>query len=76
MSTGTPFDVRPDAIYTDADIRLGLGITSARLAKARRSGRLRHARQGKTILYRGRWILDWLEAEAAGAKTPAAGAGA
>ncbi len=56
--------IEPDAIYTDGDIRLALGLTTATLSRARRDGRLRYSRQGRTLLYRGSWLLDWLERDA------------
>lgn len=58
--------IDPDAIYRDGEVRLLLGLTSTTMARARRTGRLRYTRQGRAVLYRGRWLLDWLEADAAG----------
>lgn len=59
-----PVWIEPDAFYHDGQVRLLLGITSATLARARKQGRLRFARQGKRTLYRGSWLLEWLELEA------------
>ena len=59
-----PARIDADAIYTDGDIRLMLGLTCATLARARRDGDLRYSRQGHCLLYRGRWVLDWLERDA------------
>ncbi len=56
--------IDPEAVYTDADLRLMLGLTSAALSRARRQGRLRYSRQGRRVLYRGQWIVDWLEHDA------------
>jgi len=58
-----PFLIRPDAIYTDGEVRLALDVTTAALARARRQRRLRFTAQGRAILYRGQWLLDWLESE-------------
>ncbi len=55
------FVLDPDAIYDDAALVLGLGLTFTTLARARRAGHLRYARKGKRVLYRGQWIIDWLE---------------
>ena len=55
-----PMILTPSAIYDDATLRLGLGLTSATLARARREGRLRFTRKGRRTLYRGQWVLDWL----------------
>lgn len=58
------FVIEPSAVYSDADVRLGLGLTSATLTRARREGRLRFSRQGHSFLYRGQWLMDWLEQDA------------
>jgi len=58
------FTIHPDAVYLDGEIRLALSLTSAALARARRERKLRFTRQGHQILYRGQWLLDWLESEA------------
>jgi hypothetical protein len=60
----TPAHIHPDAVYHDGQARLLLGLAGATLARARREGRLRFTRQGKRILYRGAWLLAWLEADA------------
>jgi hypothetical protein len=52
--------IDPTAIYDDGALYCALGLTAAALARARRSGRLRHSRQGKRVLYLGQWVLDWL----------------
>ncbi len=53
--------IEPNAIYDDGALVLGLSLTHAALARARRAGELRFARKGKRVLYRGQWIIDWLE---------------
>jgi hypothetical protein len=58
-----PVSIEPSHLYDDGTLQLTVGLSPAALTKARRSGRLRFARQGKRILYLGRWIIDWLEAE-------------
>jgi hypothetical protein len=60
----TPAIINPDAVYHDGQARLLLGLTGATLARARREHRLRYTRQGHSILYRGSWLLSWLEADA------------
>lgn len=64
MSYTVPPAINPDAVYHDGDARLVLGLTDAAMRRARRDGRLKHTRQGNRVLYLGRWLLDWLEAEA------------
>jgi hypothetical protein len=59
-----PITINPDGLYDDGAVVLALDIPSATLARARRTGRLRHTRQGRRVLYRGQWLLDWLEATA------------
>jgi hypothetical protein len=56
--------IYPDAIYHDGQARLLLGLPGVTLDRARREGRLRYARQGGKVIYRGAWLLAWLEAEA------------
>ncbi len=56
-----PVLIHPEGVYDDGAIRQDLGLTDAALAKARRSGSLRHTRVGKRVLYKGAWILAWLE---------------
>jgi hypothetical protein len=60
----SPVPIRPDAIYHDGQARLLLGLPDATLTRARREGRLRYARQGGKVIYRGAWLLAWLEVEA------------
>lgn len=59
-----PAHIDPDGVYFDGDVRLLLGLTPATLARARRDGTLRYSRQGHSILYRGSWLLAWLECDA------------
>ncbi|MCA9070449.1 MAG: hypothetical protein KDA84_16065 [Planctomycetaceae bacterium] len=53
--TRNVFVIETSAVYSDGEVRLGLGLTSATLARARR---------GNTFLYLGQWLLDWLEEDA------------
>lgn len=57
-----PFILHADGVYTDGDLRLALDISGAALAQARRRGELRFARRGRTLLYCGLWVMQWLEA--------------
>ena len=59
-----PIHIEPDAVYDDGAVVQALGITFVALTRARRDGRLRHTRQGRRILYRGSWLLAWLDADA------------
>lgn len=57
------FAIDPDAIYDDGTLVLALGLTFATLGRARRAGELRYTRKGKRVLYRGQWLIDWLECD-------------
>jgi len=59
------FRVLPDAIYTTGDLQIGLDLPQATIDRARREGRLRYTRQGHRVLYRGQWVIEWLESDAA-----------
>ncbi len=59
-----PIVIEPEALYDDGALRQALGLSPASLAAARRAGTLRYSRQGKRTLYKGAWILDWLESAA------------
>jgi hypothetical protein len=64
-----PALIEPESLLDDSTLRQVLGLTPSTLANARRSGTLRHTRQGKRVLYKGAWVLDWLEIESAPATT-------
>jgi hypothetical protein len=68
-----PMKIEPAAVYDNAALRLA-PFSAATLARARQSGRLRFARQGHRVIYRGQWLIDWLESEAK-AETQSAPAG-
>jgi hypothetical protein len=58
--------IDPARLYTESDIAVELGWTANDLARARRRG-LRHVELSRSVrLYRGTWILAWLEQEAIG----------
>jgi hypothetical protein len=65
-----PVQIDPEALYDDGALQQALGLTSAALAKARKAGTLRHTRQGKRTLYKGAWILEWLESESGPTEAP------
>jgi hypothetical protein len=56
-----PVLIAPEALYDDGSLRQALGLTTATLAAARRARTLRFSRTGKRTLYKGEWILAWLE---------------
>jgi hypothetical protein len=59
-----PAKIDPDGIYTEGQARLLLGLTAATFARARRQRRVRFTRQGQRLLYRGTWLIEWLESSA------------
>jgi len=59
-----PVLIDPEALYDDGALRQALGLTPAALAAGRRSGTLRFTRKGKRTLYRGAWVLTWLDSDA------------
>jgi hypothetical protein len=56
--------IEPEGIYDDASLGVTLEVSASALRRARENGRLRHSRQGQRILYLGKWVLAWLEADA------------
>ncbi len=58
-----PVIIQPDAWYDDR-LFFDLDIRPAVLKEARRSGQLRFVRKGNTTLYRGAWVLAWLDPSA------------
>jgi hypothetical protein len=60
-----PFQVNPDAFYDDDAVLLSLGLNPSRLAKARKAGELKATHRAGRPLYLGRWLVEWLTADAA-----------
>jgi hypothetical protein len=52
--------IEPNGVYDDALIRSALDVGAKTLDEARRSGRLRFAREGRRVFYLGQWVIDWL----------------
>jgi hypothetical protein len=59
----TVIQIDASGIYDDDAVYAALQLCAPTLARARRDGRLRFTRQGRRILYLGRWVLDWLESD-------------
>jgi hypothetical protein len=53
--------IEPNAVYDDTALVIGLGLTTEALSRARRAEGLRYVRKGRRFLYRGAWIIEWLE---------------
>ena len=56
--------LEPNRIYDVGAIVLALDVPSSSIDRARRAGSLRSARVGRRVLFRGQWLLDWLERNA------------
>lgn len=56
-----PVRIEPAAVYREGQLRLLLGLSESDLRKARHSKHLRFTSQGRTRLYRGQWVLDWID---------------
>jgi hypothetical protein len=56
-----PIHIQSEAFYDDWALSESLGIPLGTIASARRSGALRSVQKGKRTLYRGSWVLTWLD---------------
>ena len=59
--------IDPQQWYSDGDIKTILDIQLDAQRKARDAGQLKYTQRGITCLYRGQWVLDWLENDQADA---------
>jgi hypothetical protein len=59
-----PITIQPDAYYDDWMLSEALGLPLGTIATARRTGALLHTQKGKRTLYRGSWVLSWLDSPA------------
>jgi hypothetical protein len=59
-----PIRIIRDAYYDGPSATIALGIGETSLARARRSGALRHVRRGGRIMYKGEWLDEWLSGTA------------
>lgn len=53
--------IDPEAVYCQSEICEALGITARRLGNAAVAGEVRFAALGSQRMFRGQWVLDWLE---------------
>jgi hypothetical protein len=67
-----PIRIEPDSVFDDRSLAYALGLTTSALAAGRRSGALRYTRRGHRNFYTGRWVLDWIQADASPAAAPRA----
>jgi hypothetical protein len=55
--------IDPLAVYTGDQLSAMLDVSEGTLAEARRSGVLRATKKGRRVLFLGKWVLSWLEAD-------------
>jgi hypothetical protein len=56
--------IDPETYYEECTLRVH-GLDERALARAREEG-LRHKRLGRKVLYKGAWLIEWLDGEAPG----------
>ncbi len=67
--TQEPANIEPERVYDEYTLRQrGHPFTSRALKEGRDSGRLRFREAAVGRVYRGRWLLDWLQLERSPAK--------
>lgn len=54
-------EINPTGFYDDLAVVRLLGIAARDQKKGRDRGELKFTKKGPQILYRGQWLLDWLE---------------
>lgn len=52
--------IDPESYYDENTLRV-MGLDEELLEEARREGRLRFRVLGAIVMYRGQWVLDWLD---------------
>ena len=50
----------PDGFYTEWSLRV-MGLDGEAMRKARKSGELKFKEVGAERLYKGEWLLEWLQ---------------
>lgn len=56
-----PIKIDPDAFYDARSVRALLGVTSHAIGKACRGGELQFNDLPGRRMFRGEWLIDWLE---------------
>lgn len=54
-------NIEPGKFYDDFAVSRILGIRESVQKRARESNELKYTKKGPQILYRGQWLIDWLE---------------
>ena len=61
----SPLSIDPESIFDREAVETTLGIAESTLRAARKSGRLKFMKLGHRVLYKGCWLLEWIEANTA-----------
>ncbi len=56
-----PITILSDAFYDDWSLSEALELPLGTIVAARRAGDLRFTRKGKRTLYKGSWVVSWLD---------------
>jgi hypothetical protein len=59
--------IHPNGVYRTDDLCALLDVSPQTVAEARGSGALAAARKGRSWVYLGEWVLDWLRGDRRGA---------
>lgn len=52
--------IDPETYYDERTLRI-MGLDGDLLESARDDGRLRYRLLGSSVVYKGQWVLDWLD---------------
>jgi hypothetical protein len=63
MSPMAPVLIDSAGIYDDVALVRILDLSFQTLVRARKERTLRHTRKGNRVLYKGAWVLAWLETD-------------
>jgi hypothetical protein len=68
------FGINPSKVYAEDAAALALGVSRDALIHARRKGRIEYRRIGirrRRVVYRGTWLIAWLDAHENGSPSTA-----
>jgi hypothetical protein len=63
--THAPGQIQPEAVYTRSEAQTLLRLGEQSFSAEVRAGRLKRVGEERYWKFRGQWLLDWLEAQAA-----------
>lgn len=59
-------EIKPECYYDILALRRTLGLSAIAIGKACRSGELRYSDRGGKKIFRGSWVVAWLEENSPG----------